>query len=82
MPARTIFTLLILVTGFCSVVADAATPPKPPFKVLFSNDTTNITSCISPYHAKGEDITDDMIRATVDEATAVDVHMLLSLIHI
>jgi len=49
---------------------------KAPFKVLFSNDTTNITSCLSPYHAKGDPLTDDAIRATVDEATGADVHLL------
>ena len=29
--------------------ADAPRRPRAPFKVLLSNDTTNITSCVSPY---------------------------------
>ena len=27
---------------------------KAPFRVLYSNDTTNITSCVSPFHAERE----------------------------
>ena len=27
---------------------------KAPFYVLFSNDTTNTLTCVSPYHKKGE----------------------------
>ncbi len=50
--------------------------PKAPFKVLFSNDTTNILSCVSPYHKKGEPFTTERLQATVDEAKGVDVHML------
>ena len=48
----------------------------PPFKVLFSNDTTNICSCVSPYHKKRDPFRPEMLQATVDEATGVDVHML------
>jgi hypothetical protein len=47
-----------------------------PFKVLFSNDTTNILSCISPYHRRGDPLTKEMIQATVDEVPGVDAHML------
>ena len=52
--------------------------PKAPFKVLYSNDTTHIESCVSPYHAKGEDFTAEMLEASVDETVGVgiDVHML------
>jgi len=49
---------------------------KPSFKVLFSNDTTNVLTCTSPYHKKGQPFTEDMLRATIDEAKGVDVHML------
>lgn len=51
---------------------------KPPFKVLFSNDTVNTVSCISPYHAKGEPFSKEILEASVDETadTGVDVHML------
>ncbi len=50
---------------------------KPTFKVLFSNDTTNI-HCISPYHGKNELFRPEMLQATVDEVagTGVDVHMI------
>ena len=60
--------------GGCS--PDAGSRPRAPFKTLYSNDTTNVTSCISPYHQKGEPFTDDRLRATIDEARGVDVHML------
>lgn len=49
---------------------------KAPFKVLYSNDTTNILSCVSPFHKKGENFRPGMLEATVDEAAGADVHML------
>lgn len=50
---------------------------KAPFKVLYSNDTTNITSCVSPFHQAGEPLRKEMIEATVDEvAGRVDAHFL------
>ena len=51
---------------------------KAPFKVLYSNDTTNITTCVSPYHQKDEHWRPEMLEATVDEVagTAVDVHLI------
>jgi hypothetical protein len=54
----------------------AGARPRATFKTLYSNDTTNINSCISPYHQLGEPFTDDRLRATIDEAKGVDVHML------
>ena len=48
---------------------------KAPFKVLFSNDTTNILTCISPYHKKRQPFTTERLQATVDEVAGVDVHM-------
>ncbi len=62
----------------------AATPllavesrPKAPFRVLYSNDTTNITSCVSPFHAAREPFRKEMLEATVDEvAGLVDAHFL------
>ncbi|NQT16455.1 MAG: hypothetical protein HQ582_27095 [Planctomycetes bacterium] len=51
--------------------------PKAPFRVLFSNDTTNITSNTSPFHERGEPFTEDKLRASVDETVGnSDVHML------
>jgi len=51
---------------------------KAPFKVLFSNDTTNIETCISPYHKSGELFNPRMLEAAVDETAGigVDVHLL------
>ena len=50
---------------------------KAPYKLLYNNDCTNIMTCVSPYHAKGEAITTAMIQATVDEAAGVDAHLLM-----
>ena len=49
-----------------------------PMKVLYSNDTTHIISCTSPYHRTGEAFGQQMLEASVDETadTRVDVHML------
>ena len=51
---------------------------KPPFRVLFSNDTRNLRSCASPFHQKGEPFKIEMLEASVDETadTGIDVHML------
>jgi len=50
--------------------------PKPPFRVIFSNDTTNTLTCTSSYHKKGEPFRAEMLEGTVDEVPGVDVHML------
>ncbi len=51
---------------------------KAPFRLLYSNDTTNITSCTSPWRKKGEAFRKEMIEATVDEVSGagVDAHLL------
>ncbi|MBM4079123.1 MAG: hypothetical protein FJ278_05430 [Planctomycetes bacterium] len=51
---------------------------KPPFRVLFSNDTTNIETCVSPFHRKGEPFRPEMLEATVDETagTGIEAHLL------
>ena len=50
---------------------------RAPFRVLFSNDTTNITSNASPFHKRGEPFTEDKLRRSVDETAGnCDVHML------
>lgn len=59
-----------------SLVADEPRP-KPPFRVIYSNDTTNITSCTSPFHKSGEPFRKEMLEATVDEVAGfVDAHFL------
>ncbi|MFH1918921.1 MAG: hypothetical protein ABIP48_03400 [Planctomycetota bacterium] len=59
-------------------VSNPADRPKAPFKVLYSNDFTNMQSCVSPYHGKRETWSPEMIDGTVEEVarTGVDVHML------
>lgn len=51
---------------------------KPAFRLLYSNDLTNIASCVSPFHRSGEPFRPEMLEATVDEVadTGVDVHLL------
>jgi hypothetical protein len=66
---------------------------KAPFKVMYSNDATNMLECVSPYHPsapydfdvnrlddqyekKVGPLTDDMIRASVDEAAGADAQFL------
>jgi hypothetical protein len=49
---------------------------RAPFRVLYSNDSTNIESCISPFHKKGEAFRPEMLEASVDEAAGADVQML------
>jgi hypothetical protein len=69
-------------TGVSALLARGALAqgarPKAPFHVLFSNDTTNILSCTSPYHRAREPFRPEMLEATVDETagTGVEVHML------
>ena len=51
---------------------------KAPYKILFSNDTTNIRSCTSPYHAKGAPFRPEQLEASVDEVagTGVAAHFI------
>ena len=52
--------------------------PSVPYRVLYSNDTTNITTCVSPYHSSpGEPFRPEMLRETVKEvAGKVDAHLI------
>ena len=62
---------------------------KAPFKLIYNNDCTNILTCISPFHARGEKFIGPfhargekfnprMVEATVDEiaGTGVDASLL------
>lgn len=58
---------------------------KAPYKVLFSNDTTNIEQCTSPFnpqrwlhHGPVKPFSREILQAAVDETagTGIDVHML------
>ncbi|MBL9142519.1 MAG: hypothetical protein JNM99_02455 [Verrucomicrobiaceae bacterium] len=67
-------------TALIAATASGATERsrKAPFRLLYSNDTTNIMSCISPFHAKGAPFRKEMLEATVDEVAGkgVDAHLL------
>lgn len=58
--------------------ADSPKRVKAPFRVLYSNDTTNIMSCVSPFRKAGEGFSARALQATVDEVSAhgVDAHFL------
>lgn len=56
---------------------------KQTFRVLYSNDTLNMATNISPFRKRGESFDDGIIRASVDETAGlventgkVDVHIL------
>ena len=79
MDALSFFCIVVLLLFF--VVAHGRGEEKmdrAPHKVLFSNDTTNILTCVSPYHKKGEPFQEKMLEATVDETSGigVDIHLL------
>jgi len=61
-----------------TLCAFAGERPRAAFKVLFSNDTTNITTCKAPWKDDRREMTEDYIRASVDElkGSGIDVHML------
>ena len=42
---------------------------KPPIKTIYSNDITNLITCVSPYHRKGESFRREMLEASVDEVS-------------
>jgi hypothetical protein len=67
-----------LAAGLPKTTAVDAPRRKAPFRVLFSNDTTNIVSCVSPWHKSREPFREKMLEATVDElaGTGVDAHLL------
>ena len=45
-------------------------------RVLYSNDTTHITSCKSPWRDPKDGFTDAHLRASITEAGETDVHLL------
>ncbi len=49
---------------------------EPPFRVLYSNDTTNIVTSPSPGYVRKDAFSIERLDASVDEAAGVDVHML------
>jgi len=59
-----------------TVAADGGA--KAPFRLLYSNDLTNIMSCPSPFFSPGKPFDESLLRASVDETadTGIQVHML------
>ena len=55
-------------TPSAASTSEAPARRKAPFHVLYSNDTTNVVTCISPFHHKGEKFNPEMLRASVDES--------------
>jgi len=60
------------------VAGVAAAGQKPPFKLLYNNDSTNVANCDSPFNQRGEPITDKAIAASIDEVAdkGVDCYLL------
>jgi len=70
-------SLPVLILGVTAAAVAARGAEKAPFRVLFSNDTTNIISNASPHHQRGEPFRPEMLEASVDETVgSADVHML------
>jgi hypothetical protein len=68
----------LLLSGGPSLFSAESETRKPPFRVLYSNDTTNTISCGSPWHKRGDPFGPELIEASVDEVAGrgVDVQML------
>ncbi|MDE1169737.1 MAG: hypothetical protein PW734_00780 [Verrucomicrobium sp.] len=50
---------------------------RAPFRRLYSSDTTNILTCVSPWHAEGAPLAAPMFDAVVDEAAAAGADAFL-----
>ncbi len=69
---------LLLIVSLSTALGFGKDRPEPEFRTLFSNDTTNILACQSPYNNRGEGFEICKLHASVDETVGVgiDVHML------
>ena len=65
---------LLLQTAALRAATDDARAEPP--RVLYSNDTTNILSCVSPFRDPKDGFTDEHLRASISEARGADVHLL------
>ncbi len=79
---RNLIVAVIVVAIFSSVHAAAQenkspSRPKAPYKLLFNNDTTNITTCKSPWHERGEPFTEERLVASIDEVAGKGVDCVL-----
>jgi hypothetical protein len=57
-----------------TIQGNATANTLPP--VFYSNDTTHITSCVSPWRNPKDGFTDEHLRASIKEAAGVGVHLL------
>jgi hypothetical protein len=75
---RTASGALLTAAGANHLRADQSPRAAAPYRLLYSNDLTNITSCVSPFRRAGETFRPEMLEATVDEVagTGVDAHLL------
>ena len=71
---------VLIWAGFSSepIQAQTTTRPRAPFKVIYSNDTTNVYSCTSPYHPARVPFSTAALQGSIDETanTGIEVHML------
>jgi hypothetical protein len=51
---------------------------KAPYRLLYNNDNTNTTGCVSPWHEKGEPFREEMLVASIEEVAGqgVDCYLL------
>ncbi|MEN3940724.1 hypothetical protein WJU23_05470 [Prosthecobacter sp. SYSU 5D2] len=66
----------VLVASRQLLAAQKAEHPKPAFRVLYSNDTTNVLTSPSPGYVRKDPFTLERLEVSVDEASEVDVHLL------
>ena len=55
---------------------DAPAQETPPFRTIYSNDTTNILSCRIPWRKGKSDFTDEDLAHSIREAKGADAHFL------
>ncbi len=56
--------------------AGTGAPQPPPFRLIYSNDTTHITSNRNPWRNPADGFTDGHVRASIREAAGADAHFL------
>ncbi|MEM1444370.1 MAG: hypothetical protein AAGF67_18640, partial [Verrucomicrobiota bacterium] len=47
-----------------------------PIRTIYSNDTTNLFSCLRPEQRAKTEMTDELLAASIREAREVDAHFL------
>lgn len=77
--SRRTFLGTVAATGASALATPGArASTKAPYRVLYSNDTTNLEYCISPYREAGQRFSAELLEASVDETanTGIDAHFL------